>query len=488
MGPGLWSSGEPAPPGLASMIANRRNGRMPTNVRPVTSRRVQGSSLPWSDPVSANEFLAGLTGYEVSGVIEDPGTQRIVAITDGLGAPNRRFPSLHITGTNGKGSTSAMVTKLLRSQGLRVGTYTSPHLSDVTERVAVDELPVDAERFAEALGRVAWMARRVGVTPSWFEAVTAAAFVVFAEARVDAAVVEVGMLGRWDATNIVNSTVSVITNVDLDHTDIAGPSRMRIAMEKAGIVRAGTTLVLGETDPELLPIFQAQQPGRILQLGQDISVTCRRRTSAGSTVDLSTPWGAHQAVPVNLLGAHQCRNAAVALAAAQAFLQSPLATESVHQALGTVQLAGRAEVVRRADPAIVVDGAHNHGGARVLRETLDEYYPIATSRVLVCTASGNRDPADFLDGLGVTDFDLVIATQAASGRAGSAVAVAAAARRCGVVTMMSPDVAMAVHTAMASASAGGVVVVAGSLSLVAQARACVAALTAARTGTTAHES
>ena len=470
------------------MNAIRRYGGTPTTVRPASGRRVQGSSHPWSDPVSATEYLAGLSGYEVSGVIEDPGTRRITAITDAMGAPNRRFPAVHITGTNGKGSTSAMTTKLLRSQGLRVGTYTSPHLSDVTERIAVDENPVSAEYFAGALGRVAWMSRRIGVTPTWFEAVTAAAFAVFADARVDAAVVEVGMLGRWDATNILDSTVAVVTNVDLDHTEFAGPSRMHIAMEKAGIVRPGTTLVLGETDPEVLPVFLTQKPGRLLQLGVDISVAHRRRSTAGSTVDLTTPWGVHRAVPINLLGAHQTRNAALALAAAQAFLESPIDTAAVQHALGAVHLNGRAEVLRGAEPVIIVDGAHNGAAGRALRDTLDEYFPTPRRRVLVCAASGSRDPSEFLGGIGVEDFDLVIATQVYSMTSASAESVAAAARRSGALAMANPDVGTALRNAVTAAGTDGLVVVAGSLYLVAPARAGVAAHARPKTDVTEHES
>jgi dihydrofolate synthase / folylpolyglutamate synthase len=461
---------------------------MPTTVRPVTSRRVQSRSLPWSDPVSATEYLAGLSGYEVFGMIEDPGTRRIAAITDGLGTPNRRFPSVHITGTNGKGSTSAMTTKLLRSQGLRVGTYTSPHLSDVTERVAVDENPVCPEQFAEALGWVAWMARRIGVTPTWFEAVTAAAFAVFADAQVDAAVVEVGMLGRWDATNILDSTVAVVTNVELDHTEFAGPSRMHVAMEKAGIVRPGMTLVLGETDPDVMPVFVAQQPGRLLQLGVDISVTGRRRSSVGSTIDLTTPLGVHPAVRINLLGAHQCRNAVLALAAAESFLESPIDTATVRGALGAVYLRGRAELLRGAEPVIIVDGAHNRAAARALRDTLDEYFPTKTRRVLVCATSGSRDPSEFLGGIGVADFDLVIATQVCATRSAPAESVATAARRFGVPAMVRLDIGMALRNAVTSAGADGLVVVAGSLYLVAPARASVAAFAVPKTGVTEHES
>jgi len=330
--------------------------------------------------------------------------------------------------------------------------------------------------------------RRIGVTPSWFEAVTAAAFVVFADAGVDAAVVEVGMLGRWDATNIINSTVSVVTNVDLDHTDFAGPSRMHIAMEKVGIVRPGTTLVLGETDPEMLPVFLTRKPGRLLRLGVEISATNRRRSPAGSTVDLTTPWGRHRAVPINLLGAHQCRNAALAVAAAESFLESPIETAAVHEALGAVRLHGRAEVLRGAEPVIVVDGAHNHASARTLRETLDEYFPTPRRRVVVCAVSGSRDPSEFLGGIGVGDFDLVVATQGFSARSGSAEAVAAAARRSGVAAMINHDVAVALHNAIASAGTHGLVVVAGSLYLVAPARDCVAALALPRTDVAEHES
>ena len=452
-----------------------RYGDPLAGARPTTGRRVH-SSLPWSDPASAAEYLGGLAGYESTGAIVDPGTRRIEAITAGLGSPNRRFPSVHITGTNGKGSTTAMTTRLLRSQGLRVGTYTSPHLSDVTERIAVDEKPISAEQFAASLGNVAWMARRVGVTPSWFEAVTAAAFTVFADARVDAAVVEVGMLGRWDATNIVNSTVAVITNVELDHTDFAGPSRAHIAAEKAGIIRREATLILGETDPDLLPIFNAQHPRRVLKLGVDIGVMHRLRSAAGSTVDLTTPWGVHRSVPINLLGAHQCSNAALAVAAAEAFIDAPIDTATVNRAMGAVRMPGRAEIVWAADPVIVVDGAHNHAGARALRDTVDEYFPTLRRRVLVCAASGSREPADFLHGIGACDFDLVIATEAGSPRSVSAESIAAAVRSTGAATITHPDVGQALRSAVAAAGADGLVVAAGSLYLVSAVRAAVASL------------
>jgi dihydrofolate synthase/folylpolyglutamate synthase len=425
--------------------------------------------------------LAGLTGYEKTGAIPDPGTRRIEAITAGLGSPNRRFPAVHVTGTNGKGSTTAMTARLLRSQGLLVGTYTSPHLSEVNERIVIDEKPVSAEQFADALGNVAWMARRIGVTPSWFEAVTAAAFAVFAGADVDAAVVEVGMLGRWDATNIIDSTVAVITNVELDHTDFAGPSRRHIAAEKAGIIRREATLILGETDPELLPIFGAQHPRELLRLGAEIGATNRRRTKAGSTVDLATPWGVHRSVPVNLLGAHQCSNAALAVAAAEAFLDSPIDTATVNRAMGGVRMPGRAELLRAEGPVVVVDGAHNHAAARALRDTVDEYFPSVRRRVLVCASTGNREPADFLHGIGACDFDVVIATEAGSPRSAAAESIAAAVRPTCADAITQADVGQALRSAVSAAGTDGLVVVAGSLYLVSAARAAVEALPTSRT-------
>src|SRR6201998_2153247 len=219
-------------PNSAGRTPNRGVSIMPTRSRPdrlvaqgdpadaasptrwAIGRSVR-TSQPWSDRASADAYLAGLTGYETSGRIADPGTQRITSILQALGTPNRRYPAVHITGTNGKGSTALLIMRALRTQGLRVGSYTSPHLADVVERIVVDETPVSCEHFADGLGQVAWASRRIGLTPSWFEAVTAAAFVLFADAHVDVAVVEVGMLGRWDATNVINSTVAVITNVGL---------------------------------------------------------------------------------------------------------------------------------------------------------------------------------------------------------------------------------------------------------------------------------
>jgi dihydrofolate synthase/folylpolyglutamate synthase len=433
-------------------------------VRPVRT------SQPWSDHPTAAAYLAGLTGYESTGVIAEPSTRRIEAITAALGSPNRRYPAVHITGTNGKGSTTALTTSVLRANGLRVGTYTSPHLTAVVERISVDGKPIAAEQFAEALGQVAWASERVGATPSWFEAVTAAGFVVFAEAAVDVAVVEVGMLGRWDATNILDSTVAVVTNVELDHTEMAGPSRAHIAAEKAGIIHPEVTLVLGETDPQLLPIFVAQGPRQILQLGVELTVSHRVCTPQGSIVTLSTPWRTHEAVPVGMLGEHQCANAVLALAAAESFLGRALNSATVRSAFAATRLAGRAELLTGAGPRILVDGAHNRAGARSLRATVDEYFGDIRPRVLVCASSGSRDPGEFIEGVGGGDFDLIVATEVSAARRVSAETVAQAARRSGAPTVAVVDPGRALEHALGAAGPAGLVVVAGSLYLAGPAR------------------
>jgi dihydrofolate synthase / folylpolyglutamate synthase len=261
-------------------------------------------------------FLDALTGYEVSGRLAAPTTERMRQILDALGDPQREYPAVHVTGTNGKGSTSHMTARLLTAAGLRTGLYTSPHLLDVSERIRTQGDPIDQAAFDDALAEVQRACRRRSVTPSWFEALTATALLAFARGRIDVAVVEVGMLGRWDATNVIDAGVAVVTNVELDHTEFAGPTRAAIAEEKAGIVVPGATLVTGETDPDLAPLFAEREPGRTLVLGVDVGYDRYRPVPGGSVVDLWSPAGRQRDVLVGVPGEHQCANAALALAAA----------------------------------------------------------------------------------------------------------------------------------------------------------------------------
>jgi dihydrofolate synthase/folylpolyglutamate synthase len=410
-------------------------------------------------------YLHGLTGYEQTGRLEQPGIERMARLVEALGDPQHAYPVIHLTGTNGKGSTAAMIASLLRGQGLRVGCYTSPHITRLAERVSIDGQPVADEDLAEAIGEVRQAAARAGVTPSWFEAATAAAFRLLATARVDVAVIEVGMLGRWDATNVADGTVAVVTNVELDHTDVAGPTRAAIAAEKAGIIKPGATLVLGERDPQLRGIFEAQQPGRVLAAGQEMTWCNRHPALAGSLVDLVNPWGVRAGIGVGMIGAHQCDNALLALTAAEAFTGAPIPAAAVTAALGAARVPGRFEIVRTS-PAVALDGAHNPAGAAALRRTIEESFGSVTPRVLLYGALAGRDPVEFLDQVGVRSADLVITTEPASPRALPTDVLAKEVRGFGVPVIPMRQLVQAFSAAVTAAGHHGLVVATGSLYLV----------------------
>lgn len=415
-------------------------------------------------------YLDSLTGYERTGVLGEPTLDRISALLAALGDPQRRFRSVHVTGTNGKGSTSMMAAALFAACGVSSGVYTSPHVDRVGERIIVDGRPVDEAALDHALDRIRDAASAAGLVPTWFEAVTAAAFWLFAEYGVEAAVVEVGMLGRCDATNVIAAGVTVVTNVQLDHTDLAGPTRAHIALEKAGIIEAGSTLILGETDPELRPIFERAGPGRIQTLGADLAWTGRVVRESGSIVDIRTPRSEHRGVRIGMPGAHQCDNAVLALAAVEEFLDVAMPAATVDQALRGLRIPGRGEIAHR-DPTVVLDGAHNPAGLLALREAVAELRPPSGPAVLVCGVLAGRDlvvPA--LRALG-SGFDVIIATQPPSARAMPAAVLGSALRDAGLVAKTIPDLGQAIATGLVEAGGSGLVVVTGSLRLIGPARA-----------------
>src|SRR3954454_1099489 len=221
--------------------------------RPVDAlRRDTKHIMSYADALA---YLDAHASYEKTGRIEHPTLERMKTLVEAMGDPQFAYPVIHITGTNGKGSTAQMITRLLMAHGLTVGTYTSPHLERVNERMTYNSEPIGDDDFAEQVGAVADLEMLAGVRPTYFEAVTAASFRWFSDLAVDVAVVEVGLLGRWDATNVVDAQVAVITNVGLDHTEFAGPTKADVASEKAGIIKPGSAVVLGETDPALVDIF-----------------------------------------------------------------------------------------------------------------------------------------------------------------------------------------------------------------------------------------
>jgi dihydrofolate synthase/folylpolyglutamate synthase len=386
-----------------------------------------------------------------------------------MGDPQRAYPVIHITGTNGKGSTGTMIAGLLAEQGLTVGSYSSPHLVRVNERIGRNGEPIADDEFATMIESVAQLEVVAGVRPSYFEAVTAAGLRWFADVAVDVAVVEVGLLGRWDATNVVDAEVAVVTNIGLDHTEFAGPTREHIAREKAGIVKPGSILVMGETDPAITPILAGAGAAGVLAREVDFECVGNHLALGGRLLDLRTPMASYDEVFLSLNGRHQGDNAVVALTATEAFFGTPLDPEVVNTAFGQVRMPGRFEVLGH-QPLVIVDGAHNPAGAEVCAAALAEDFDPAGDLVLVVGFLGGRDPSAMLEALGADRARLVVCCTPPSPRAIPAAEVAEAARELGVEAVALADVARACDRALDDMGTDDALVVTGSLYTVGAAR------------------
>lgn len=396
--------------------------------------------------------------------------ERMRALTDVLGDPQHQYPVLHLTGTNGKTSAARILGRLLVAKGLSVGSYTSPHLERVNERIAWNGEPISDDAFASAVAGVAGAVALLGdVRPTYFELLTAAAFRWFAEVALDAAVVEVGLGGRHDATNVADADVAVVTNVGIDHVEYLGSTREAIAREKAGIIKPGSRVVLGEADDALVPIFLAEPSVEVWIRGRDFACTDSRLAHGGRVLTLMTPGGRYDDVFLPLHGVHQGDNAAVALAAAEAFFGAPLDEGVVAEAFGAASSPGRLEVVRHR-PLTVLDGAHNPDGARALGAALDEAFAGVSGRVVVMGLLTGRDPVEMLSALDPTSMRLVVACPPPSPRAMPADDVADAAAALGVESVTEGSVDAAVERALEEAAEDELVLVTGSLYTVGAAR------------------
>lgn len=401
-----------------------------------------------------------------------PTLERMAALARLLGSPQLEYPVVHVTGTNGKTSAARLATALLVETGLSVGSYTSPHLERVNERIAWNGHEIDNGTLDELLELLATIEPHLPETPSYFELLTGAAFRWFADVAVDAAVLEVGLGGTWDATNVATGQVAVITNVSIDHVEYLGPTRLDIAGEKAGIVKPGSTLVLGEADPSVRAPFLERGAERVLVRGEDFGVRTNHMAHGGRVVDVYTPEARYDDLFLSLHGAHQADNAAVALTAAEALLDRPLDADLVATVCGRVDVPGRLEVIGHS-PLVLLDGAHNVAGAHALREALAEEFP-ATARTLVVGLLQPKDPAEMLEALGAADADRLIVCEAPSPRAQPAASVADAARALGQPAdrvEAIPDVAAALARARALTPPDAQVVVTGSLYVAGAARA-----------------
>lgn len=408
-------------------------------------------------------------------------TRRIV---DLLGNPQHSAPVIHLTGTNGKTSTARMIESLLRASGLRTGLLTSPHLERFTERICIDGEPIpdaqleanwiDIKPFVELVDAEL---TQDGQQPlSFFEALTALAFACFADAPVDVMVIEVGMGGEWDSTNVVESAVAVFSPVDLDHLGRIGNDLREIAETKAGIIKPSSIVVSGEQHPEVTRVLEdrAERQGNELYLAPSgFALEQAQLAVGGQLLTIRGIAGVYADLFLPLFGAHQAHNATLAVAAVEAFLGAgsvALATDIVAEGLGAATSPGRLEIIG-VSPSVVVDGAHNPHGVRALVSAIQDSFNF-DELVVVAAVLGEKDaPGVFreLAALGAP----VILTQSSSDRATPAEDLRAVAEAEGLSVSVIADPEQAVESARewAGAAEGRGVVVTGSLTLVGQLRA-----------------
>ncbi|GAA5078515.1 bifunctional folylpolyglutamate synthase/dihydrofolate synthase [Thermocatellispora tengchongensis] len=333
----------------------------------------------------------------------DPTLDRIAALMDLLGSPQRAFPVVHIAGTNGKTSTARMVEALLAERQLRVGRFTSPHLVSIRERICVDGAPLSEERFTEVYQDVApyldMIDKQVGRV-SFFETLTAMGYAAFADAPVDVAVVETGMGGTWDATNVADGTVAVITPISLDHMEYLGEDLATIAGEKAGVIKKGATAVLAQQElaaAEVLMRRAAETGAVVAREGLEFGVLGREVAVGGQLLRIKGLKGVYEEVFLPIYGGHQAGNAACAIAAVEVLTagEDPLDQDLVRQAFARVASPGRLEVVRRG-PTVVVDAAHNPAGMMATIDGLEESFDF-TRVIGVVAAMRDKDVQALLE-------------------------------------------------------------------------------------------
>lgn len=351
----------------------------------------------------------------------EPTLDRIAALTDLLGSPQLSYPTIHIAGTNGKTTISRMIDALMSELGYRTGRFTSPHLESFLERISIKGNPIDPAEFIKNYNDIALYLDLIDSKQphqiSYFEALTALAFVAFAEHPVDVGIIEAGLGGEWDASNVVQSQVSVMTPIGLDHMDYLGNTLEEIAQTKAGIFKPESNVVLAAQTPEVAKVLMAQV-AKVAAIpfreGVEFSVANRAIAVGGQMVAINGLYGLIEDIFLPLYGAHQANNAAVALAAVEAFAGVQLDSELVRSAFSKVKSPGRCEVIHR-DPTVIIDAAHNPHGAKAIATTINSEFDFETV-IGVVAVLGDKDAAGILAEISQV-VDYLVVSQSSSARA-----------------------------------------------------------------------
>lgn len=408
----------------------------------------------------------------------EPSLARIASVIELMGDPHRAYPVIQVAGTNGKSSTARMIESLLRAYGLRTGLFTSPHLVDVTERICLDGRPVSDDTLLAAWSEAEPYIRVVdaksiadgGPALSFFEVLTVLAFAIFADAPVDVAVIEVGMGGTWDATNVVDAQVCVVTPIGLDHMEYLGETIAAIASEKAGIITSDAEVVLAEQTREAAAVLMERCTDMgvtPVREGIEFSVTDRMVAVGGQMITIRGTRADYPELFVPLFGDHQAHNAACAVVAVESFLHQALDTDLVREGLARVVVPGRLQMVRQG-PAVIIDAAHNPHGAASLASALRGYYAFDSIIGIVGMLRG-KDAVGFLE-IVMPILDEVIVTTPRSPRALPAADLAAIAESVSsaVPLGVADSISDAIDAGIAAAEARpgvSAVVIAGSVVL-----------------------
>lgn len=405
------------------------------------------------------------------------GLGRITELLDRLGNPQDRLQIIHIGGTNGKGSVSAMLTALLQAGGYRVGAFTSPHLHSYTERYKINGEPITHQAIADLITEVSpHLENMVGSGfehPTEFEVSTALAFLYFARSQVDFLVLEVGLGGAIDSTNVVNPIVSIITNVGMDHMDYLGHTIAEIAQIKAGIIKPGIPVVTAAQRPEALEVIAEtarEKESRLVKVGSDVRWEVTAFSGEGLTIDWQGRLRNLAGLRIPLLGRHQAANAATALAAVEVLLENgqvTLSPEQIRQGLANSRWPARLEVVQE-NPRVVIDGAHNLDGAITLNAALREFFNYRRL-VLMIGMLGDKERAKVVAELAPLAAAVVV-TKPNNPRAGDWQALAEEVRKYVPEVRIIENISEAVDAALALAGPEDLVCITGSLYMVAEAR------------------
>lgn len=425
-------------------------------------------SIP--DRTAAEAFLDERIGRGVK-----PGLERIIGVLEFMGNPQSDYPVIHIAGTNGKTTVTRLVADILGAHGIRTGTFTSPHLHRIEERFSIDGTPLTAEAFTLAVADIAWFVeeyeRRTGHGITYFEVTAALAFSMFAEIALDVAIIEVGMGGRWDATNVVDSAVAVVTGIALDHVEFLGETVAEIAAEKAAIIGEDGAVVTGPLPPGAEGAVTARVDecsAKWYRYGDAFSVGDEIRAVGGWMVDVVGIYSDYAELYLPLHGRHQLDNLATAIAAAETFLERALDIGALRGALAATTQPGRIEVVHR-HPLVVIDGAHNVQGVEGLATALRDEFP-ETQWQVVAGMRGDRSPSEILGPLAGLAGHLWATSPDDPGAITAAAVAASAGPELGCGTTVMESVPEAVAAAMAAAGTDGSIVVAGSLYVAGEAR------------------